>query len=250
MNQLQTQGSPEATNELWSLANGPNMIVKLYSGCSCNGIRYHTRDRDNRRITQNSGLVVQGDNEGQMIDFYGKLCKVWEMTCLYGHKVVLFQCEWFNTSSRKTMYIDAHVTSTDVRSWWYQSDPFVLPSNVQQVFYVNDTKFGAHWQVVQRVQHRGVWDVSELDDDDDEPNSIELAIPNDAFQQDETTEAVPIVVEDTNYQYCRDDIDPEIIPSDRVMYLGRREHINFGTMGEDGDDEDETMVENRDDEED
>lgn len=232
MNLLRTQKSSEATNELWSLANGPNVIVNFYSGCICNGVRFHTRDRDNRRRSQNSGLVSKGEHEGRAIDFYGYLCKVWEMTYIYGHKVVLFQCEWFNTGSTRTIQIDEHFTSIDVRSRWYKDDPFVLPSQVQQVFYVNDTKLGAHWQVVQRVQHRRTWDVPELEDD-------EFFGPNDVFQQDETNGVVPILVEDSNVQHHRTDANPETISSDKIMELTR----------EYNDDEDEMIATDRDEEE-
>lgn len=138
------QKSPEATKELWSLANGPEALVNTYSGCICNGIRFHSIDRDNRRKSQNSGLVVEGDHEGRSLNFYGYLCKVWEMTYLYNHKVVLFQCEWFNSGTKKTLCEEPHLTSIDVRSRWYKDDPFVLPSQVQKVFYVDDTKLGAN----------------------------------------------------------------------------------------------------------
>ncbi|XXG68361.1 hypothetical protein AAC387_Pa06g1468 [Persea americana] len=97
MNDLRNQGSPEATDVMWSLANGLGSIVYLYSGCIFNGVRFHTRDRKNRRKCQNSGLVVQGEHIGKTIDFYGYLCKVWELTYLHGGRVVLFQCEWYNT---------------------------------------------------------------------------------------------------------------------------------------------------------
>ncbi|XP_028075313.1 uncharacterized protein LOC114277606 [Camellia sinensis] len=58
VNQLRAQGSSEAINELWLLANGPGPIVNIYSGCICNGIRFHTKERDNCRKSQNSRLVV------------------------------------------------------------------------------------------------------------------------------------------------------------------------------------------------
>jgi hypothetical protein len=63
MNSLRVNGSPEATNQLWVLANGPNLLVKEYSVCIVNGIRFHIRDLDNRRISQNSGVFVEGDHE-------------------------------------------------------------------------------------------------------------------------------------------------------------------------------------------
>ncbi|XP_028087696.1 uncharacterized protein LOC114288392 [Camellia sinensis] len=64
MNELRSQVSPEVTDDMWSLANGPSGLVNTYSGCICNGVRYHTIDRNNRRKSQNSGLVVEGEHEG------------------------------------------------------------------------------------------------------------------------------------------------------------------------------------------
>lgn len=198
--------------------------MNIYSGCICNGIRFHTKERDNRRKSQNSGLVVQGDHHGMSIDFYGQLNKVWEMTYMFGHRVVLFQCEWFNTGSNRTFRTETHLTTIDVRSRWYQNDPFVLPSQVQQVFYVNDTKLGEHWKVVERFQRRGIWNVPELEDVD--PDDNELPIPNDVFQQDETTEIVQISIADSiSNTLRRTDIAPDIIPSQVVLQSSTSVHV-------------------------
>ncbi|GMP35949.1 hypothetical protein CsSME_00008210 [Camellia sinensis var. sinensis] len=201
MNQLRNQKSPEATDEMWSLANGPNALVNTYSGCIANGVRFHTIDRDNRRKCQNSGLVVEGDHEGQLIKFYGYLCKVWELTYLFGHRVVLFQCEWYNTGSSRTLRVEPHVTTVDVRSRWYKDDSFVFPSQVQQVFYVPDTNLGPNWRVVEKFQHRRLWDVPEVD------------VPefDDVLQEDETTTVVPTDPIDDDAVLLRNDIEPEII---------------------------------------
>ncbi|KAF7153609.1 hypothetical protein RHSIM_Rhsim01G0162500 [Rhododendron simsii] len=221
MNQLRDEGLPEATEDLWSLANGPLVNVNIYSGCISNGIRFHTKDRDSHRKSQNSGVMVEGDHEGKTIGFYGNLCRVWELHYICGRRVVLFQCEWFNTGRSRFTKADAHFTSIDVRSRWYKNDPFVLPIQVKQVFYVNDTKFGDHWKVVERLQHRGIWDIPQRDDGL-EPSD---ASATDVFQQEETTNAVPnIVVDDSvEVRLTRDDVDPEIIPrkmtNNKVMYI-------------------------------
>ncbi|XP_028077760.1 uncharacterized protein LOC114279671 [Camellia sinensis] len=141
INQLRNQGSPEATDELWSLANGPSAIVNTHSGCVSNGVRFHTIDRDNR-------------------------------------------------------------------------------SQVEQVFYVNDTNLGGNWKVVERFHHRGIWNVPEMDGVPDD-------VLNSVFQQDETTEVVTIV-DDNGMQFegggdegvlCRDDIECEIIPNTMVTKI-------------------------------
>ncbi|KAH7836325.1 hypothetical protein Vadar_034715 [Vaccinium darrowii] len=239
INQLRVQGSLEATDELWSIANGTLVNVSIYSGCISNGARFHTRGRDGRRKSQNSGVVVEGEHEVKTIDYYGYLCKVLELNYILGHQVVLFQCEWYNTGSSRTICSDPHFTSIDVRGRWFKNDPFVHPSQAKQVFYVNDTKLGDNWKVAERVQHRAIWDTPEMDD-------LEPSVAmNDAFQQDETTDFVPIAAEDpVDVQFTRSDIDPEIIPSSVVLELDNEE-LQDST----DDEEDESMGEPSEDEE-
>ena len=76
MKSLHHQGSIEATNELYSLACGPDVRVIQYSGCIVNGVRFHTMDRDDRRTTQNSEVVVPREHDNEVIDFFGRLCSV------------------------------------------------------------------------------------------------------------------------------------------------------------------------------
>ena len=84
---------------------------------------------------------------------------------VFHHKVVLFQCEWYNTGTngwRRTIRTNAHCTSIDVTIQWYKNDPFILPSQARQVFYLQNTKLGEPWKIVQSIQHRGVFDVPEV----------------------------------------------------------------------------------------
>ncbi|XP_028118539.1 uncharacterized protein LOC114316078 [Camellia sinensis] len=78
INRLRVDEAPEGTEELCSLANGPNLLVKEYSGCIINGVRFHTKELDNRCKSQNSGVLTKGDNKGEMHEFYGHLCNIWE----------------------------------------------------------------------------------------------------------------------------------------------------------------------------
>ena len=96
MNRLKVNESLEATKQLWSLANDPKPHVKKYIICMVNDVKFHTRDLDNRRVTQNSSVCTEGDHEGEMHDFCGHICKIWELEYVFHHKVILFQCEWYN----------------------------------------------------------------------------------------------------------------------------------------------------------
>lgn len=100
------------------------------------------------------------------------------------------------------MCLEPHLTTVDVKSRWYKDDSFVLPSQVQQVFYVPDTKLGINWRVIEKFQHRGIWDVLEIDD-------IEL---DDVFQQEKNTEVVPVEIIDDHVVLHHDDIESKIIP--------------------------------------
>ncbi|KAL7221828.1 hypothetical protein ACSBR1_023716 [Camellia fascicularis] len=124
------------------------------------------------------------------IDFYGHWTKVWEMTYMFGHRVVLFQCEWFNTGSNITFPTETHLLTIDVRSRWYGNDPFVLPSQVQQS-NVNVEEYGMCRSL-----------------------------------RDETTEIVQITIADSiSNTLCRTDIAPDIIPSEVVLQSGRGVYV-------------------------
>ena len=42
----------------------PSSEVRSYSGCIANEVRFHMAEGDSQRITQNSGVMVLGENSG------------------------------------------------------------------------------------------------------------------------------------------------------------------------------------------
>ena len=101
-----------------------------------------------------------------------------------------------------------HCTSIDVTSQWYQNDPFILPSQAKQVFYLQDTKLHDPWKIVQCIQHRGVFDVPEVGGGESNDNTEY----SDTFQQEAIVDVVPINVEDNIIEYCMDDVETEVVP--------------------------------------
>ena len=153
-----------ASKELLSLAKGPDNRVKRYTGCNANGFRFHTQDRERKRKTQNSGVVVEGEHDGRVIDFYGVIIEVIELEYLLGqNRVMLFKCDWWDVKDNTSIQIDKdwNITSVNVSRTWYKDQPFVLASQAKQVFYIEDLKLGKHWRVVERTQPRGSFDVPE-----------------------------------------------------------------------------------------
>ena len=157
MKLLRVKQSREATDELYSLACGQDNQVHTYTGCIVNGVRFHTKDRDDRRITQNSVICVSGEHDGEEVDFYGILSNVIVLNYILVYKVILFRCSWFDTNQKKKkIKHDHNFTSIQVSSTWYKNDPFILATQAQQVFYLDDYKNGPNWKVVQKVNHRHV----------------------------------------------------------------------------------------------
>ncbi|XP_034681069.1 uncharacterized protein LOC117911010 [Vitis riparia] len=219
---LRHQGSPEATDELYSLASGPDRRVSLYHSCVVNGIRFHTKDRDDRHTTQNSGVLVLGDHYEDMIDFYGVLLNVVVLDYIFNNQVVLFKCEWFDTDpNKKRLQDDGVLRCINVDNKWYEEDLYVLASQAQQIFYVNDPKLGSSWKVVQKVLHRHIFDVPEQTTTNDSENDNEDPTIEEAYQENDLTDIVWSVNQDCNVlQYQRADGDSTYIDIEMWLIMG------------------------------
>ena len=185
-------GSQGATNEIYSLASGHDARVNKYIGCVVNGVRFHTKERNNHRITQNSGVIVPGEYDDEIIDFDGRLCSVIELTYIMGYRVIIFECEWFDTNpKKKIIQRDYHLTSINVSNTWFKNDPFVLATQASQVFYLDDYKAGTNWKVAMKVTQRHIWDVIEKDNIED----IVDGNNDEAYQEGESSDVQWVVQE-------------------------------------------------------
>ena len=75
--------------KLISLARGPNFSFNKYNYFIINGFKFHTKDHEKFRKTQNSGLMVEADGE----TYYGILIHIYELDYYGNFKVVLFRCD-------------------------------------------------------------------------------------------------------------------------------------------------------------
>ncbi|KAL4281708.1 hypothetical protein GQ457_03G017820 [Hibiscus cannabinus] len=99
----------EVSDVIKWLCQGPNRIVKRYSGFLINGFRSHTKTHERLRRTQNCGVVVNSsttsyasarDNcpvEGD-VEYYWILTYIIELDYYGERKVVLFRCDWANVN--------------------------------------------------------------------------------------------------------------------------------------------------------
>lgn len=134
----------EMPDYLLRLAKGPNWVAKRYTAYWVNGYRFHTKAQDTPCKTQNSGVTLSATTDsfasardqnpinGEVI-YYGVIHDVIEIDYYGCFSVVLFGCDWFYNEVDEYglthIYLN-RLCSTD--------DPFVLASQVHQVFYVED----------------------------------------------------------------------------------------------------------------
>ncbi|KAM6572621.1 hypothetical protein CsatA_016701 [Cannabis sativa] len=149
----------KVTNELLSLAIGPDFEANSYSGCVVDGVRFLTEEKDRHRIAQNSGLYCLLEGEDKVGEFYGTLCNVWELKYSFGHRVVLFKCKWFNTNPETGIPSKCNMTRICANNTCGQNAPFVLAKYAEQTIYYED-RLG--WKYAQKVRHRLFWDVHEM----------------------------------------------------------------------------------------
>ncbi|RZC92273.1 hypothetical protein C5167_026907 [Papaver somniferum] len=145
---LRYQESEEATNELFSLACGPQS-TKSYPCCVINGVCFWVR-RDKRLTAPNPGLHILRKIEDKVIELFGLATNVIELVYKLGMRVVLFTCEWFNTNPNENLIeMENNLVNICVSSKWYGDNPFVLANEAVQVFYVDDQKCRPNWRLVQ-----------------------------------------------------------------------------------------------------
>jgi hypothetical protein len=85
---------------LWALSCGPARRVKTSTACKINGVGFSIVDREKFMQTQNSGVMNEGEHNGENIDFYGALKEVIELQYNSNYQVhwsvVLFRCYLYN----------------------------------------------------------------------------------------------------------------------------------------------------------
>ena len=133
--------APKATDEFYSLAIGLDSRVYFYSGCVVNNIKFVTANQDVNHKTQNSGICVLSTYLKKEINFYGTLLEVLEFYFVKNYRTIKFKCKWFATELKnRRMQQHYNITSINISSQCYKHEPFILASQAEKVFYLDDLK--------------------------------------------------------------------------------------------------------------
>lgn len=162
----------EVSETIRWLARKPSFSVLTYEGYAVNGVRYFTKERDDARVVQNSGVslvakTVQVSSAKDLnpvesdMTFYGIILEIWELD-YNAFKAPLFLCKW--AANEKGIKVDdLGFTLVDFNRPGHKKDKFVSVDQVKQVFYVEDP-VDAAWSVVLTSTTRDYRDVYSEDD--------------------------------------------------------------------------------------
>ncbi|PON35110.1 hypothetical protein PanWU01x14_338900 [Parasponia andersonii] len=155
----------KVTDELNSLACGPDSKVNRYHGCMVDGVKFLIQEKDEHKVTRNS-VVCSLDLHGDLpLDFYGILCSVLELNYKSGYRAILFKCKPFadrKLDGRKNCFTTANIQFRDLNHGDHHV--FVLADQAVHAFDL-DVKYGR--VNIQRLQHRLFWDALETTTDEE-----------------------------------------------------------------------------------
>lgn len=207
----------DSTDDLYSLAQGPLAISTLYKGYIVNGFRFHTREREECRKTQNSGVLSRGDNSSLDKEYYGTLIDIFALHYVGGKRVTLFKCDWYDVQHRDIGYkVNQYgLTMVNARRRLKTNEPFILACQAEQVFYIEDPKESS-WLAVLKNQPRDFYNMPEASNEDT-VGSILMDDEDIAYQQEEYDNygrtLRPLDDDNEIAALNRNDIIPEQVPS-------------------------------------
>lgn len=173
------------------MARGPNRATERFKGYVINGFRFHTKDREANRKTQNSGIVVVASTSSYAsakdqnpvagdVTYYGILNDIMELNYYEHFKITLFKCDWADIHSygKGVRKDDFGFTLVNFNRLLFTGDqlsdePFILACQAKQVFYVQDP-VEKDWKVVIHTKPRDFFDMQQEVSTDD----IEVHLEN------------------------------------------------------------------------
>lgn len=222
-----------ASEDLKSLAQGPDKRVIVHSACNVKGARFRTVNREKNLRTQNCGVMNKASVGGQQdSEFFGVLQEVLEMKYVpnkHGPRsVFLFRCDWFDLVSKKSkMKDDGHYKSVNTSVLWYKNAPFILAGQAETCFYLEDIEFGFPWKIVQTFSNRKVFDVPENEFGNEATDQENLAYQEDVCEMDRRYQDVPDVGdEDDDVEVVDRPDEVERVASRFVQDLEKEDNSN------------------------
>ena len=140
------------SKHILSLSHGPNTSITCYKGYIVNGFKFHKKEQEKGKKTQNSGVIVTEEVSSFVsardtnpisghVSYYSVLSDIVELHYLSGNRVILFKCDWWDVINiGKGIKKDEYgFVCLNFERTICINEPFVLASQTKQVFYVQNS---------------------------------------------------------------------------------------------------------------
>nr|XP_043639223.1 uncharacterized protein LOC122610292 [Erigeron canadensis] len=246
-NEVYTLDPSQINEELYAVSCLPDHRVSSYKGYIVNGVKYIVKSTDDCRRTQNCGVTVRVHNNIED-DYYGYVDEVIELSFIKDYRVILFKCTWFDNDRRKKHVVyEPHFISIDTSRHVYKEDPFILANQAKQVFYINDSlKPNSQWKVIERINHRHLWDIPEDNNAEsllEDVNLLREHIPSEMVQNvdvgrvhDTVNDFINDEIDDSDHDMEDFDSDSNIDDLDRIEIDNNISQLEIESDESDGDD--------------
>ncbi|XP_040384748.1 uncharacterized protein LOC102706425 [Oryza brachyantha] len=162
-------------NELRRLSRGCALRVKSYDIYEVNGHRFRSEKYEKSKgnlTTINTGVLAAGTNDAnnEELEYYGIIKDIIELRFDGDSEftLVLFDCHWFHPTNGVRHLENFGLVEVAHASCNPANEPFVLASQVTQVYYIpyacKDDRTLNAWWVAYKVRPRGILFVPTMDD--------------------------------------------------------------------------------------
>jgi len=177
---LQCDIDASIPSELRHLSHGCGLKVKSYDIYEVNGYRFRSEKYEKSRgnlTTTNTGVLAVGDDDGSNneLEYYGIIKDIIELKFDGGSdfSLVLFECHWFHPTNGVRHFDRLALVEVAHESCNPANEPFVLASQVKQVYYLpypckSDLNLNGWWVAhkVSPVANLSIPSMDEYNDED------------------------------------------------------------------------------------
>jgi hypothetical protein len=123
-------------------------------------------------VTQNSGVVVSGDESSSNMTWYGVIINIISLEFSQQKEVILFQCDWYDVPANNTSISRGHtrdkfgIIDIATSMFRYSDEPHILASNAEPVFYVPIVDKPG-WSTIVSVRPRNLFSMPDTGNDAD-----------------------------------------------------------------------------------
>lgn len=147
---------------IYSLSHSPNHQIRVLNTCSINGFHFRTKHVEKHLTTQNSGVLVKGDD----MEWYRVINRIIMLDFANEKEVTLFDYDWFyflappRCQSRGYSKDQYGIIDIDTTRTHYADEPYIMATQAEQVCYLKSAK-KANWCSVLRMKPRNLFAMPE-----------------------------------------------------------------------------------------